>query len=98
MLSFRTAVCEHSWVCERNNLEISYDACRVVPLHSYKQIAELQYQLVKRAGSSQTNPIIARIDVNAGHGAGKPLSKTIEEVADKLAFAAAACGAKMTNV
>lgn len=70
----------------------------MVPLHSFKYIAEMQYQLVKQPGSSQTNPIVARIDTNAGHGAGKPTSKRIEEGADILCFAAAACGAKMAQM
>jgi prolyl oligopeptidase len=73
-------------------------ACRVVPLHSFKHIAEMQYQLVKQPGSKQTNPIIARIDTNAGHGAGKPTSKRIEEGADMLAFAAAVCGANIVQL
>ena len=53
---------------------------RVVPAHSFKFAAELQE---KQAG---TNPVLIRIDVNAGHGAGKPLSKTIEENADIQSF------------
>jgi prolyl oligopeptidase len=53
---------------------------RVVPAHSFKFAAELQD---KQAGE---NPVLIRIDVNAGHGAGKPISKTIEEVADIQAF------------
>src|SRR5690606_6696917 len=53
---------------------------RVVPAHSFKFAAELQD---KQAGE---NPVLIRIDVNAGHGAGKPISKTIEEVADNQAF------------
>jgi prolyl oligopeptidase len=53
---------------------------RVVPAHSFKFAAELQ---AKQAG---TNPVLIRIEVNAGHGAGKPLSKTIEEAADLQAF------------
>ena len=53
---------------------------RVVPAHSFKFAAELQE---KQTG---TNPVLIRIDVNAGHGAGKPLSKTIEENADIQAF------------
>lgn len=72
--------------------------CSVVPLHSYKHIAEMQHQLVKQAGAQQSNPLIARIDTNAGHGAGKPTAKVIEESADILAFAAAACGAKITQL
>lgn len=53
---------------------------RVVPAHSYKFISELQ---AKQAGPE---PVLIRIDVNAGHGAGKPLSKTIEEWTDIWAF------------
>lgn len=53
---------------------------RVVPAHSFKFAAELQD---KQAG---TAPVVIRIDVNAGHGAGKPVAKTIEENADIQAF------------
>jgi prolyl oligopeptidase len=53
---------------------------RVVPAHSYKFIAELQ---AKQKGS---NPVLIRIDKSAGHGAGTPTSKVIEETADKFAF------------
>ena len=53
---------------------------RVVPAHSFKFAAELQ------AKQSGTAPVLIRIDVNAGHGAGKPVSKTIEENADIQAF------------
>jgi prolyl oligopeptidase len=53
---------------------------RVVPAHSFKFATELQD---KQAGE---NPVLIRIDVNAGHGAGKPISKTIEENADIQAF------------
>jgi prolyl oligopeptidase len=53
---------------------------RVVPGHSFKFIAALQYS---QAGSA---PVLARIETRAGHGAGKPTTKQIEEVADQLAF------------
>ena len=53
---------------------------RVVPAHSFKFAAELQ---AKQAGE---NPVLIRIETNAGHGAGKPVSKTIEEAADLQAF------------
>jgi prolyl oligopeptidase len=53
---------------------------RVVPAHSFKFAAELQE---KQAGN---NPVLIRIDVNAGHGAGKPTSKIIEEIADIYSF------------
>ncbi|WP_454440511.1 prolyl oligopeptidase family serine peptidase [Vibrio bathopelagicus] len=53
---------------------------RVVPAHSYKFIAELQD---KHEGGV---PVMIRIDVNAGHGAGMPLSKAIDLTADIYAF------------
>ncbi|OEF19479.1 prolyl oligopeptidase family serine peptidase [Aliivibrio logei] len=53
---------------------------RVVPAHSYKFIAELQK---KQTGE---NPVLIRIDVNAGHGAGMPISKSIDLMADIYAF------------
>lgn len=53
---------------------------RVVPGHSYKYAAAMQWA---QAGEA---PILIRIDTNAGHGAGKPLSKVIDEAADTLAF------------
>ena len=53
---------------------------RVVPAHSYKFIAELQK---KQTGE---NPVLIRIDVNAGHGAGMPISKSIDLMADVYAF------------
>lgn len=53
---------------------------RVVPAHSFKFAAELQ------AKNSGTNPMLIRIDVNAGHGAGKSVQQTINENADIQAF------------
>ncbi|RYU67542.1 S9 family peptidase [Aliivibrio finisterrensis] len=53
---------------------------RVVPAHSYKFIAELQ------AKQSGDNPVLIRIDVNAGHGAGMPISKSMDLMADVYAF------------
>jgi prolyl oligopeptidase len=53
---------------------------RVVPAHSFKFAAELQ------AKQNGNNPVLIRIEVNAGHGAGKPISKTIQENADIQAF------------
>ena len=53
---------------------------RVVPAHSFKFAAELQD---KQAGD---NPVLIRIDVNAGHGAGKSVAATIQENVDMQVF------------
>ncbi|MDL2230288.1 prolyl oligopeptidase family serine peptidase [Alistipes sp. OttesenSCG-928-L06] len=53
---------------------------RVVPAHSFKFAAELQ------AKQGCPNPVLIRIEADAGHGAGKPLSKQLDEVADMYAF------------
>tara|TARA_R110002167_G_scaffold158880_3_gene354227 strand:- start:5713 stop:6378 length:666 start_codon:yes stop_codon:yes gene_type:complete len=53
---------------------------RVVPAHSFKFAAALQE---KQIGD---NPTLIRIETNAGHGAGTPVSKTIEQYADIFAF------------
>jgi prolyl oligopeptidase len=53
---------------------------RVVPAHSFKFAAELQD---KQSGD---NPTLIRIETNAGHGAGTPVTKTIEQYADIFGF------------
>lgn len=53
---------------------------RVFPAHSFKYAAQLQYA---QAG---TEPVLIRIETKAGHGAGKPTEKIIEELADSYAF------------
>ena len=53
---------------------------RVVPAHSFKFAARLQ------AAHKGDEPVLIRIEVNAGHGAGKPTSMIIDEQADKWAF------------
>lgn len=53
---------------------------RVVPAHSFKFAAELQS---KQTG---TNPTLIRIETDAGHGAGTPVSKSIEQYADIFGF------------
>ncbi|MCG7500803.1 prolyl oligopeptidase family serine peptidase [Tenacibaculum sp. Mcav3-52] len=53
---------------------------RVVPAHSFKFAAELQE---KQQGD---NPVLIRIETNAGHGAGTPVAKTIEQYADIFGF------------
>ncbi|KAI0489056.1 hypothetical protein KFK09_028897 [Dendrobium nobile] len=61
---------------------------RVVPLHSFKMLATMQYIL----DTPQKNPIIARIDRKAGHGAGRSTQKMIEEAADRYGFVAKMMG------
>jgi prolyl oligopeptidase len=66
---------------------------RVVPAHSFKYTAEMQAAATEFAKSGRaTGPVLARIEISAGHGAGKPTSKIIEERSDMLAFAAHAVG------
>jgi prolyl oligopeptidase len=53
---------------------------RVVPAHSFKFAATMQEA---QAGDK---PVLIRIETQAGHGAGKPTAKIIEEIADKWGF------------
>ncbi|MFA7380280.1 MAG: prolyl oligopeptidase family serine peptidase [Bacteroidia bacterium] len=62
---------------------------RVVPAHSYKFTARLQ------ACHKGNNPVLIRIDKKAGHGAGKPTSKLIDEATDQWAFTFYNLGMKM---
>jgi len=62
---------------------------RVVPAHSFKYAATLQ------RAQGGTAPILIRIETRAGHGAGRPTSKIIEESADALAFLVSALGIKV---
>lgn len=55
---------------------------RVVPMHSHKFIAEVQYA----AGGSSDNPLLERVETRAGHGLGKPTTKVIAEAADIFGF------------
>ena len=59
---------------------------RVFPAHSFKYAAELQHQ------QTGPQPILLRVDRRAGHGAGKPTLKALEETADAYAFMANALG------
>jgi len=62
---------------------------RVVPGHSFKFISALQEA---QGGNA---PVLIRIETKAGHGAGKPTSKIIEEVADEWAFLVRNLGLEM---
>jgi prolyl oligopeptidase len=62
---------------------------RVVPGHSFKFAARLQEM------QTGPDPVLIRIETRAGHGAGKPVSKQIEELADSWTFLAANLGMKL---
>jgi len=67
---------------------------RVVPLHTFKYIAELQHH----AGSIKgQRPLLTRIDVNAGHGGGMPTAKLIQLYADVFGFMAKVSNAEWTD-
>ncbi|MDX1953236.1 MAG: prolyl oligopeptidase family serine peptidase [Verrucomicrobiota bacterium] len=62
---------------------------RVVPAHSFKFAAALQ------EAHRGPNPVLIRIETKAGHGAGKPTAKIIEEAADRYGFLAEVLGVKL---
>ncbi|MBI1949133.1 MAG: S9 family peptidase [Deltaproteobacteria bacterium] len=64
---------------------------RVVPAHSFKFAAAIQ-----EAQAGET-PVLIRVDVKAGHGAGKPTTKVIEELADRWSFLLAALGVEQLS-
>ena len=64
---------------------------RVVPAHSFKFAAALQEA---HAGD---NPVLIRIETKAGHGAGKPTTKIIEEISDKWSFLVDILGLELSN-
>ena len=59
---------------------------RVVPLHSFKFISEIQHVLGD--DPKQKNPLLIRIDTESGHGGGKPTSKRIHEKSEEYGFIA----------
>lgn len=69
---------------------------RVSPLHSLKFIAALQEAV--RESEFQKNPLLLRVYQKAGHGAGKPTSKRIEEATDILTFLAKSLNIDTVNV
>ncbi|KAF8351067.1 prolyl oligopeptidase [Amanita rubescens] len=60
---------------------------RVVPMHSFKYAATLQY-----TSSHNPHPLLLRVDKKAGHGAGKSTEKRLQEAADKWGFVAQSMG------
>lgn len=65
---------------------------RVVPAHSFEYVATLQ------ACDLGVRPQLLRVETRAGHGAGKPTDKAIEEIADMWAFAAHWTGLSMGDL
>jgi prolyl oligopeptidase len=59
---------------------------RVYPAHSFKFAATMQED------QSADAPVLIRIETRAGHGAGKPITKAIEELTDEFAFLVANLG------
>ena len=57
---------------------------RVSPLHTFKFTAEVQHKI--GASEKQTSPLLCRIEVKGGHGAGLPLEKQLKQTADALTF------------
>jgi len=64
-----------------------------VPLHSFKYVAALQHT----AGRTNVAPLLLRHHVKAGHGAGKPTKKVIEEASERFAFMMLATGTKFIS-
>jgi prolyl oligopeptidase len=64
---------------------------RVVPGHSFKFAAALQ------EAHTGTDPVLIRVETKAGHGAGKPITKSIEEIADMWSFLVANLGLKLPS-
>jgi len=64
---------------------------RVPPLHSYKYGATVQHAVAENptpGRAPQRNPVLLRVETRAGHGAGKPTAKQIEELSDIYGFLA----------
>jgi prolyl oligopeptidase len=62
-------------------------------------ISQLQYELASKDpdSSKQRNPLLIRVEVRAGHGAGKPTAKVIAETSDLVGFAAQCVGANWSG-
>ena len=70
---------------------------RVVPAHTLKYVAQLYHTIRNEAADTQRNPLICRVEVKAGHGAGKPTSKVIAEIVDMYSFHYRVLGAKYSE-
>lgn len=65
---------------------------RVDPLHARKMAARLQ------AATASEHPILLRLEERAGHGAGKPMSKVLDELVDSWSFVAAELGIEWRGI
>ncbi len=63
----------------------------MVPLHSFKVVAALQHAFGGRP--EQIKPLLLRVESKAGHGAGKPTSKVLDEYSEVWTFIATETGA-----
>ena len=63
---------------------------RVDPMHARKMAARL-----KAAQADASRPVLLRVETKAGHGAGKPVGKLAEEMADELGFMLHELGTKL---
>ncbi|HEX5471616.1 MAG TPA: prolyl oligopeptidase family serine peptidase, partial [Lacipirellulaceae bacterium] len=59
---------------------------RVVPMHSFKFAAKMQWAVAGLSETGYNAPILLRIESRAGHGAGTPVKKQIENATDRWAF------------
>ncbi|VDK37768.1 unnamed protein product, partial [Gongylonema pulchrum] len=58
---------------------------RVIPAHTLKYMARL-YEAARASQGYQKKPLIARVELNDGHGTGKPFAKVIAEIVDMYCF------------
>lgn len=68
---------------------------RVVPLHSYKYVAELQYQAGEKVDTDR--PILVRVNVDQGHSGGGTTASMIQEESDVFGFVAKITKAKWVD-
>ncbi|KAL5984089.1 hypothetical protein ACLOJK_018191, partial [Asimina triloba] len=82
----------HAWQVS-SIVSFSFDCCFKSTFTLFCSFLTLQYVLgTSLENSPQTNPVIARIDRKAGHGAGRPTQKLIDEAADCYSFMAKVLG------
>ncbi|KAK2078881.1 hypothetical protein QBZ16_002571 [Prototheca wickerhamii] len=101
LLRFHKFTIGHAWMTDYGNPDKAEDFGWLLPLSPVHNVARPadggQYPAIllttDRETSPQQNPLLTRVEVKAGHGAGKPTAKVIAEIADMYGFAAAIIGA-----